>query len=329
MSHEVETMAYANEVPWHGLGNRVDQTVTVEEMQKAAGLDWTLDAYPLQIAPKEGDLGLDDDNVGKQVNRVAHVRSSDGKVMTVSDPRWKAVQPSEVLGFMRDYVAAGAATLETAGSLRGGKVVWGLAKLSHDFEVTRGDRVNGYLLFTTPNEVGKATTIRTTTVRVVCANTMALANCKGMGETQFRQGHMGEFDLTGAKEAVANAHEQLAQAERNAKVISKLKLSISDSITKVLAPVFYPEAVGDEELMAAIQLPESQPKKLREILESVETSPGADVSKGTGWGLLNGVTHWADHVTGRSAASRMQRAWLGDNSVRKLEVEEKLLELAS
>ena len=333
MAHEVETMAYANAVPWHGLGERVDQTVTVEEMQKAAGLDWTLDAYPLTIGARtpEGQEMPDfsDHNIGREVNRVAHVRSTDGKVMTVSDPRWKAVQPAEVLGFMRDYVQAGAATLETAGSLRGGKVVWGLARLNHDFEVRPGDRVNGYLLFTTPNEVGKATTIRTTTVRVVCANTMALANKKGMGETHYRQGHMGEFDLKGAKEAVGNAHEQLAEAERNARKLDKLKLSIHDSITKVLVPVFFPQIAQDEEALAAMNSPEAQPKKLQEILSSIENSPGADVSKGTAWGMLNGVTHWADHVAGRSNEARLQRAWLGDNSLRKLQVEQKLLELAS
>lgn len=327
MSHDVETMAYANEVPWHGLGARVDQTVSVEEMQKAAGLDWEILRLPLQLADSED---TPEEFVGKALpERYAHIRSTDGKVMAVADPRWKCLQPKQTLEFMRDYVQAGAATLETAGSLRGGRVVWGLARLNNSFEVTRGDRVNGYLLITSPNEVGKAITVRTTTVRVVCANTMALAMAGGNGETHYRQSHMGDFNEAAAKEAVGNAHEQLAQAERNAKVLSKLKLSISDSITKVLAPVFFPQAMEDDELMEAIQLPETQPKKLREILESVETSPGADGSKGTGWGLLNGVTHWADHVTGRSAASRMQRAWLGDNSVRKLQVEQKLLELAS
>ena len=40
MSHEVETMAFANEVPWHGLGNPVSNEMTPEEMMAAAGCDW-------------------------------------------------------------------------------------------------------------------------------------------------------------------------------------------------------------------------------------------------------------------------------------------------
>lgn len=329
MAHEVETMAYANQVPWHGLGNRVDQTVTVEEMQKAAGLDWELLPYPLQLGVPEGRLASADSYAGRPVKRVAHVRNTDGKIMAVSDPRWKPVQPSEVLGFMKDYVEAGAATLETAGSLRGGKVVWGLARLNHDFEVTRGDRVNGYLLFTTPNEVGKATTIRTTTVRVVCANTMALAMRSGSGETHYRQGHMGDFDVSSAKAVVGNAHEQLRLAEASAKQLAKLRISISDAITKVLVPVFYPEVMEDEEAVQEMAMPEGQPKILQEILSSIETSPGADVSKGTGWGVLNGVTHWADHVTGYKQESRLYNAWAGSTMTKKLQVEQKLLELAA
>lgn len=327
MSHEVETMAYANQVPWHGLGARVDEAVTVDEMLQAAGLDWELKRVPLVTGAGEG---TPEDMVGLRVDqRNAWVRTKDRKVMAVAGPAWRPFQPAETLGFMHDYVQAGQATLETAGSLRDGKVVWGLARLSHDFEVRPGDRVNGYLLITSPNEVGKAITVRTTTVRVVCANTMALANAQGNGETHYRQSHVGEFNVEKAKEAVGNAHEQLAQAERNAKVLDKLKLSISDAVTKVLVPVFYPEVAEDSELMEQIQLPENQPKHLREILTSVESAPGNKEVSGTGWALLNGVTHWADHVAGREAAARMHNSWMGANALRKLEVERKLLELAS
>jgi len=321
MAHQVESIAYANEVPWHGIGNRVEENSTVEEMQVAAGLNWELERKQLLA-----DLG--DGEMLPIEGKSAWVRNTDRRVMAVSGPSWRPLQPGKTLEFMRDYVQAGAATLETAGSLRDGKVVWGLARLKHDFEVRPGDRVNGYLLITSPNEVGTAISVRTTTVRVVCANTMALANRAGRGQTQYKQNHLSEFDVTAAKEAVGNAHEQLAQAEKNARTLDKLKLSIADSITKVLVPVFFPEIAADDELLAAIHLTENQPKKLQQILASVEDAPGNKEISGTGWATLNGVTHWADHIYGHNAGTRMMRSWMGDNSVRKLEVEEKLLELA-
>jgi phage/plasmid-like protein (TIGR03299 family) len=331
MAHEVETMAYANSVPWHGLGARVDGDVSVEEMLKAAGLDWRLRRVPLKLSVDAMDdsEGMESFDGAIVDDKFAHVRDTDGKIMAVSSGSWTPMQPEETIGFMRSYVAAGAATLETAGSLRGGKVVWGLARLNHNFEVRAGDRVNGYVLITSPNTVGTAITVRTTTVRVVCANTMALANADGMGETHYRQTHMTGFDHKAAKEALGDAHEQLAQAERNAKILDKLKISASDAVTKVLAPVFYPELVEEgSEAVNALMMPESRPRKMTEILTSIVEGAGQKEIGGTGWAVLNGVTYWADHVTGRSNASRLNRAWLGDTGKAKLAVEAKLLELA-
>ena len=31
MAHLIETMAYANAVPWHGLGNNIDAESSIEE----------------------------------------------------------------------------------------------------------------------------------------------------------------------------------------------------------------------------------------------------------------------------------------------------------
>ena len=43
MAHQVETMAYAGEVPWHGLGVAVNNDLTPNQMMKKAGLDWTVE----------------------------------------------------------------------------------------------------------------------------------------------------------------------------------------------------------------------------------------------------------------------------------------------
>jgi len=64
MSHGVESMAYTNEVPWHGLGTYVADAPSVEEMIRIAGLDWTVDkkklitAHNLVGAPHEQGKSL-------------------------------------------------------------------------------------------------------------------------------------------------------------------------------------------------------------------------------------------------------------------------------
>ena len=47
MAHLVETMAYAGEVPWHGLGTKVPADLTPEQMLQAAGLDWEVNKVDL------------------------------------------------------------------------------------------------------------------------------------------------------------------------------------------------------------------------------------------------------------------------------------------
>ncbi|MHC1668781.1 hypothetical protein ACODUO_06420 [Stenotrophomonas maltophilia] len=38
--HWVETMAYAGEKPWHGLGNRLVPRQSIEVWKRQAGMDW-------------------------------------------------------------------------------------------------------------------------------------------------------------------------------------------------------------------------------------------------------------------------------------------------
>lgn len=319
MAHEVETMAYANEVPWHGLGAQVSDDLTPDEFLTAAGLDWEVEQVPL-VAKRDG---------GEEIEvpeRFALVRSTDNRVLSVISKWWNPLQNRDVLGFMKNYVAAGGATLETAGSLRGGRLVWGLARLNHDFEIRPGDVSRGYLLFTSPHEPGKAISIRTTTVRVVCANTLALAENKS--DVTYSQNHLTEFNEDAAKERVGEAHEHLLRAEKQAKVLDKLKLSTDDAVRKVLMPVFTPKVLEDEDrAKAVLSGREKLPASITKILESITDAPGAIPD--TAWGVLNGVTHYCDHVAGTNAAGRMASSWDGEYGRKKIAVQKKLLELAS
>ena len=47
MAHMVETMAYAGELPWHGLGVKVIDDLTPEQMMQKAGVDWEVEKQDL------------------------------------------------------------------------------------------------------------------------------------------------------------------------------------------------------------------------------------------------------------------------------------------
>lgn len=318
MSHELESIAWAGTEPWHGLGTRVDSCITVDDMLVAAGLDWEVTQVP---------CFTEIDGIKKPVDRVALVRSTDKKIMTVTSPAWNPLQNRDALEFFREYCDAGQAKLETAGSLRGGKIVWGLASVKKAFTLNGRDEVKGYILLTSPHEVGKAITVRATSVRVVCANTLAMAE---RGSAHYTQSHVKAFDVSKAKSMVAFTVDQVERMEMEAKALQSLSMSEFDTV-RLLAKYFQPvEAAGieggEDRVKALINEPSNQNKVMKEVLWALDKAPGA--TPGNGWGVLNAVTYWSDHMAGRETDARIYRSWFGHTGARKDKVMQELLEMA-
>lgn len=326
MSHEIETMAFAHEVPWHGLGTRVDPKSTPAEMCTAAGLDWDVELRPTftEVMTRDDD-GIYSPQLVRIKDRMALVRSTDGRVFTTTGNRWKPVQNRDALSFFNKFTQAGHATMETAGSLHGGKIVWGLARLGADFKLPGNDVVKGYLLLVSPHEAGKAIVARVTPIRVVCANTMAMAFSK---EAKFesRFSHVRAFDPSAAAETLGMAREQIRDFERNAHILKKLNLT-SDDVIRILAPTFQP--VKAEKDIPAEELVKDRSKlnkPMQSLMRAYTSAPGAD--PGNGWGAINSVTYTLDHEYGKSQSQRLFHSWLAVGAKQKTEVLDRLLEMA-
>lgn len=313
MAHLVEHMAYTNEVPWHGLGFHVDGNMTPAQMLKAAKLDWRVDRQDMHLA--DGT---------KVKDFAALVRSSDNSVLDVVGSRYIPTQNEDVFSFFKEFVEAGGATMETAGSLRNGKHVWGLAKLNAGFKMRGNDQVNGYLLAASPHEQGKSLVIKFTTVRVVCNNTITLA-LRGKSANEFRMNHRNEFNtdmMSKAKDVLGIAREQLGEFEENARKLQKTKMSRKDAID-ILQPYFQ-ASVEAKDLIADF---EKASPRMQTIMDILERAPGAQPDNA--WGVLNAVTYYTDHVASRSADRRLTNAWLGKTANMKEAVLADLLELAA
>ena len=137
MAHMVETMAYAGQVPWHGLGKKVPADLSPEQMLSAADLDWTVQKVPAFAK-------VNDENVN--VGWSALIRSSDNRILDVVSNDWNPVQNHEAFQFFNEYCEAGDMEMHTAGSLKDGQIVWALAKVKESFELFKG-----CLLYTSPS----------------------------------------------------------------------------------------------------------------------------------------------------------------------------------
>jgi phage/plasmid-like protein (TIGR03299 family) len=316
MAHELEMvngqaqMAYVGDVPWHGLGTKVNPDLTPDQFQKVAGLDWTVEKQPLMTP-----------NGVKVPNKEALVRSSDNSVLDVVGTGWNPVQNSEAFEFFHDYVMAGDMEMHTAGSLKGGQMVWALAKTKESFELFNGDVTDNYFLFTNPHQFGKSINIRMTPIRVVCNNTLTLSLSQE-SDKMVTVNHRKAFDPDMVKEQMGIAREKMEQYKSMAEFLGNKRYT-ADNVIQYFNEVF--GAPAKEKVDNVIPFT-SRNAKL--AYENLDVQPGANFAQGTWWTAFNSVTNMTDHLQGREDDSRLVSAWYGRNRKVKLNALDKALEYA-
>ena len=292
MAHNVETMAYAGEVPWHGLGVPVSNDLTPNQMMKKAGLDWTveqIDSY-VTVGDKKIPTGMK-----------ALVRSSDNKVLTNIGQVWNPVQNEDAFNFFSEYVLKGDMEMHTAGSLKGGQLVWALAKVKESFDLFGGDTVESYLLFSNPHKYGFSIDVRFTPIRVVCNNTLSLS-LEAKAERSVKVGHRTEFNADEVKKALGIASAKLSQYKEMAEFLGSKRYNIDNLIEyyNTVFPRTADKRVQNQELSV-----ETLSKNAKAAFDAIELQPGAKYAEGSWWQAFNSVTYVTDHLQGRNPDNRL------------------------
>ena len=319
MSHEVEMvegvaqMAYAGETPWHGLGTKVAPDLSPIQIMSKAGLDWTVEKETMTTAS-----GVEIE--GKK----ALVRSADNKVLDVVGDNWNPVQNEQAFEFFSEYTLAGDMEMHTAGSLKGGQMVWALAKVKESFDILGGDQVDSYLLFSNPHKYGKAIDVRFTPIRVVCNNTLSMSLGQNVANS-VTMNHRNEFNPDMVKEQMGIASEKFAKYKEMATFLSTKQFSM-DALVQYYNEVFPRTYQGKKDVQVKTFADLSS--NGQKAFSYLETQPGAEYGAGSWWQALNSVTYLTDHKMGREADSRLTSAWFGANQSRKVKAVEKAVEYA-
>lgn len=194
MAANVENMFYVRETPWHGLGTRVMEAPDSKNALFMAGLDWKVIQEPIYIDQGEEISGYK-----------ANVRDSDRRVLGVVTNKYKVIQNDEAFAFTDSLLGEGV-RYETAGSLQGGKRVWMLARLPHEYIIS-GERISPFLVFSNTHDGSGAIKVALTPVRVVCCNTLNLA--LNTAKRSWSMIHTGDI-----REKMQEAKETLFMAEK-------------------------------------------------------------------------------------------------------------------
>lgn len=278
MAHEVETMFYAGEVPWHGLGTAVSESQSSAEAIRLAGLDWDVVTSPIAT-------------LGREIpGYKAIVRQTDAKVLGVASDKYVPVQNREAFDFTDGILGAGA-KYETAGALRGGKLIWLLANLG-EYSIL-GDRVSQYLCFTTGHDGNSPVRVLPTDTRVVCANTLRMALRDTKSTWTFEHSSGVHDKLKEAAETLRRAREYSEALKVRAEELYKVKVT-KPMLDRILEQVFGNE--NDEEFEGYLARAKRIVMLKDRLVEVYEEKDDLQNFRGTAWGLYNAFADVAAHA---------------------------------
>lgn len=326
MSHNINErrMCYYGEVPWHGIGTKLDNPATAVEAIAAAGLDY--EVAPQRLYTSEGIEAED---------RRAIVRLDTKRVLGVVSDRYQPVQNKQAFGFFDVVVGEGQAIYHTAGALGAGERIWMLAKLPNDIVVAAGDRVEKYLALVNSHDGTSSLMMYFTPVRIVCQNTLNASMRHAASGISIR--HVGEImhKVDDVRKTLGLVIDVYAQFEKLAKQFVGVKLDVAKADAYFERVVF---GEKEKEAEAAVVVAEASSilknRKLR-MLELFESGRGNDIPevKHTLWAAYNAVTEYSDHcrvIRGEDSdkSRRLTDAWFGAGAYMKTVAYDTALEFA-
>lgn len=318
---------------WHRFGEEILPSDGPEEIARKAGLAWTLSLRPVFFQDTDGTF--------KEItDQRATVRLDTRAALgIVSADRFHIDQPADVLEFFREELAAASLNIETAGALKGGRIVWALAKLGPDFRhlAPGGDRTDGYVRLQWGNDGSRTRSLVGTTIRQICANTERMIE-NATRARQYRMHHSRRADWRSLKAAFGLLGDQWRVTCDVWDKLSQREVSDAE------AREFFCRAVGIEPAALNAVDGHGEPvvsKRTRNVLNALadayRNGPGAQLAsaKGTAYGLLNAVTYHVDHkatvrdTSGEGAdAARLAASWVGQGAAVKERARTFAMELA-
>jgi phage/plasmid-like protein (TIGR03299 family) len=303
VAHNLETVngetAFASlrEPAWHKLGTVFHEEVSTAQMLELAKLnDWNVRLEEVSMPS-----GFVSDRGYNYVIRTNPFDKSQNDVLGIVGERYRILQNEELFDF-GDALLDGGGRWETAGSIKGGRQVFGSLALERETVLDPSgvsDKVNSYLLVNTSHDGSIAIQASVTPVRVVCANTLNLALGSGVGKHRgikqsykIRHTQTAQGKVQAAREALGLANAYMDEFDKMAQDMIEREIS-NDKFQEILR-LAYP--TPEEDKKGAI-------KKWNNKIESIESIYVGDYNHtiaGTAWGALNAMTERIDwHRTAR------------------------------
>lgn len=298
MAHKLEideltgeaSFASLRQPAWHNLGTVFEEEVNTQQMLKLAHLDeWNVRLEDVAIPEN-----FESDRSYSFVTRTNPFDKTKNDVLGVVGERYVPLQNEDLFSF-GDNLLDGGGRWETAGSIKGGRQVFGSIALTNSITLDPkgiADKIDNYLLINTSHDGSLAIQASITPVRVVCANTLNLALSSFKGKKAAKQSFKIRHTST-AEGKIAVAREALGLANAYIDEFSKMAnemigKTITDNQFMEIVTLAYPEPEKDAK---------GSFKKYNgkvDLLQGIYRGQYNDTISGTAWGVANALTERLD-----------------------------------
>lgn len=302
MSADIETVngtsffATALVPAWHRLGTVVDHTMTATEVLTEAHLaGWNVRKMPLLVNfnDEESLFGIENKTVGRYE---AVVRDNpvtfDADILGVVGTQYTPFQNEDLVQLLDAVVGESGANYETAGSLNDGRRVFVSMKLPRTMTLTNkktDDDTDFFITVTNSHDGTSSLTMMVTPIRVVCANTLALALQYNRGIIRVRHTKNMRVTIDEVRKDLDLVSSYIDEFEDQAQRMIQRQMD-EDEIRAKFEEIYKSADADISERARTVRT--AHVDSVMSVYQNAETLNGM---RGTGWGGFNAVTEYLDH----------------------------------
>lgn len=335
MTANIGRMFYEGAVPWHGLGKKVEHSLTWKDAIVEAGLDWTVAKSSVQF---DGGVKLGH-NLGLETfkGRSVTYRTDNQQPIGIVSDDYTIVQNKEAGQILDSVVGEVGAHYHTAGYLGNGSKVWMLIKLPGFLKALKDDVIEKYLLCANGHDGLMSFWILETPIRVVCQNTL-MAAIQGKSNHRFRAVHSKEMvlDAKTIREKLGYADEKFNVLEQAYQKMAKKSFTSNRELDYFKEALDWPRRPGSKMQNNLTELDDDKASsrmknRLKDLLDLFEGGKGTEIKgvKGTVWGAYNAVVEYSDYFGNKDNQKRANSTLFGSGAQMKERAFNLAMELVS
>lgn len=316
MAHAIEqfsdgsaAFASARQDAWHRLGTVTPDAMTAEEALSAARLGgWNVRKLTL-TARELSENGVTSHEV-ERFYATARTNPVTGgtDILGVVGETYHPVQNEANCELLNTLVDESGAHFETAGSLYGGRQVFVTMKLPQTMSLAGSDDLDLYIAALNSHDGSTAFRLLITPVRIVCANTQAMAINAAKTSFSIRHTETAKGRIDEARRALGLTWKYLEEFQEQAERMMGAELTHKE-FRKVIDELWRPVTGADSARTIGNSV--RRDAALDTLFKDAATQKGI---RGTRWAGLQAIGEYIDHYApAKDAYARAVRTVSGDS----------------